>query len=152
MKNSLILAGCLILPMTLSAQQLRENYIDWGNGEQHFRDALSAWEKGQPLFDSEDENFFISRVKPKLRFRNAATQVNQSITADNDKQLLFWVPINNTPNNALPDGVFDSEVFPMWSYITHYGNWTAPFVRMPGNFADVAHKNGVGVSVLAGIP
>ncbi|MCS2956321.1 hypothetical protein NXX53_02310 [Bacteroides salyersiae] len=68
------------------------------------------------------------------------------------KKLVYWVPVGTPPNNALPNGVFDSEVFPMWSYITHYGNWSAPFVRMPGNFADVAHKNGIGVSVVAGVP
>ena len=49
-------------------------------------------------------------------------------------------------------GRFDSEVFPMWNYVTHYGNWTAGFVRMPAAFIDAAHKNGVGVSVTAGIP
>ena len=40
----------------------------------------------------------------------------------------------------------------MWPYVTHWGNWTAPLGRVPGSFLDVAHKNGVGVSSVAGIP
>ena len=54
--------------------------------------------------------------------------------------------------NARPNGVFDSEVFSTWSYVTHYGNWTSPHGWVPGGFADVAHKNGVGVSGVASIP
>lgn len=150
-KQPLLLTGFALVSLSLSAQKLPERgYIDWGTEGKEIANILPTWQKGQKI--SEDDNFFISRVKPKLRFRNVATQVNQNFNETNDKKLTFWVPINNTPNNALPDGVFDSEVFPMWSYITHYGNWTAPFVRVPGNFSDVAHKNGVGVSVVAGIP
>ena len=150
-KQPAIITGLTLVSLSLTAQQLpQRGYINWGTEGVEFADMLPTWQKGQKI--SEDDNFFISRVKPKLRFRNVATQVNQNFNETNDKKLTFWVPINNTPNNALPDGVFDSEVFPMWSYITHYGNWTAPFVRVPGNFSDVAHKNGVGVSVVAGIP
>lgn len=54
--------------------------------------------------------------------------------------------------NALPDGLYDSEVFSMWSYVTHWGNWTAPNGRIPAALLDVAHKNGVGVSGLASVP
>lgn len=138
------------LSLTAASQRLKSNYIDWGTKGQDFPAALSAWEKGQKW--SDDDNFFISRVKPKVRFRNSATQVNPNLTETNDKKLIFWVPINNETNNALPDGVFDSEVFPMWSYITHYGDWSAPLIRVPGNFADVAHKNGVPVSAVASVP
>ncbi|MDE5772864.1 MAG: T9SS type A sorting domain-containing protein [Muribaculaceae bacterium] len=136
--------------LTATSQQLKSNYIDWGTKGQDFPAALKTWEKGQKW--SDDDNFFISRVKPKVRFRNAATQVNPDLTEANDKKLIFWVPVNNETNNALPDGVFDSEVFPMWSYVTHYGNWSAPLIRVPGNFADVAHKNGVPVSAVASVP
>ncbi|MDE7389017.1 MAG: secretion protein, partial [Muribaculaceae bacterium] len=115
---------------------------------------VTQWKNG--TLKMEDENFFISRVKPKTRFRNIATQVNQSLTANNDKRLVYWVPVgdNNSDGgcNALPNGVFDSEVFSMWSYVDHYGDWTAPHGWVPGNFADVAHKNGVGVSGVASIP
>lgn len=138
------------LSLSAGAQHLRSDYIDWGVKSQDFPHALKSWDKGQKW--SDDDNFFISRVKPKLRFRNQATQVNPNLTETNDKKLIFWVPINNPENNALPDGLYDSEVFPMWSYITHYGDWSAPLIRVPGNFADVAHKNGVPVSAVASIP
>ena len=91
-------------------------------------------------------------MKPRERFRNTATQVRLGLTASNDKKLLAWIPVNNSFGNALPDGVFDSEVFTMWPYVTHWGNWTAPLGRVPGAFLDVAHKNGVPVSGVAGIP
>ncbi len=138
------------ISLSVAAQKIRSDYIDKGITGSAFPEALKAWEKGQKW--SDDDNFFISRVKPHERFRNTATQVNPSLTEDVDKKLIFWVPINNQDFNALPDGVFDSEVFPMWSYITHYGNWSAPLVRVPGGFLDVAHKNGVPVTALASIP
>ena len=92
-----------------------------------------------------------SHVLNHARFRNAATQVRTDITAENDKKLLAWVPVNN-PHSTPCDGVFDSEVFSMWSYVTHWGDWTAPLGRIPGAFLDVAHKNGVPVSGVASIP
>ncbi|MDE5870957.1 MAG: secretion protein, partial [Muribaculaceae bacterium] len=139
-----------ILPLTVTARQIRSGYVDKGICGSAFPEALKVWEKGQKW--SDDDNFFISRVRPHERFRNQATQVNPDIDEDNDKKLIFWVPVNNEEFNALPDGVFDSEVFPMWSYITHYGNWSSPLVRVPAGFLDVAHKNGVPVSALASIP
>lgn len=153
MKRTFLLFGVVMGTSFVYAQRLpKEGYINWGKTSIDFADPFAAWQKGTPYDNCEDDNFFISRVKPKTHFRNIATQVNQTITEENDKKLIMWVPMNNSHNNALPDGVFDSEVFTMWPYITHYGNWTAPFVRVPGNFTDVAHKNGVGVSVVASIP
>ncbi len=151
MRHSKIIALMLLCaPLAGSAQQIKSSYIDWGIRGTAFPDALKNWQKGQKW--SDDDNFFISRVKPKVRFRNAATQVNPALTEENDKKLIFWVPINNETFNALPDGVFDSEVFPMWSYVTHYGNWSTQLIRIPGNFSDVAHKNGVPVSAVASVP
>ena len=143
----LLLVG---IPLISGAQQIKTGYVDKGICGSAFPEALKAWEKGQKW--SDDDNFYISRVKPHQRFRNQATQVNPELNEENDKKLIFWVPVNNEEFNALPDGVFDSEVFPMWSYITHYGNWSSPLVRVPGGFLDIAHKNGVPVSALASIP
>ncbi|MDE6479743.1 MAG: endo-beta-N-acetylglucosaminidase [Muribaculaceae bacterium] len=143
----ILLAG---LPLAVGAQQIKTGYVDKGICGSAFPEALKAWEKGQKW--SDDDNFYISRVKPRQRFRNQATQVNPELNEENDKKLILWVPVNNEAFNALPDGVFDSEVFPMWSYVTHYGNWSSPLVRVPGGFLDVAHKNGVPVSALASIP
>ena len=151
-KHFILTAGFALCAVGASAQQLREGYVDIGanTGSPSFHTMLSSWTPGSQI--SEDDNFFISRVKPHTRFRNEATQVRTDINASNDKRLVAWVPVNNPTFNALPDGVFDSEVFSMWSYVTHWGDWTAPLGRIPGAFLDVAHKNGVPVSGVASIP
>ncbi len=143
--------GCLVSPAILQAQSLKESYIQWHNSQ---GDKLSAsvnkWNRDKKV--TEDDNFFISRVKPKTRFRNEKTQVRQELNATNDKRLVAWIPFNNPKTNALPDGIFDSEVFSLWPYVSHWGDWTAPLGRIPGALMDVAHKNGVAVSSLAGVP
>ena len=149
-KKLTILSSLALMAVAASAQNFQEGYIKWGNFGQEFGNTLKEWNPGDQV--TEDDNFFISRVKPKERFRNIATQVRTDINDANDKRLVMWVPIDDASENALPNGVYDSEVFNMWPYISHYGNWTAPQGRIPGNFADVAHKNGVAVSSVAGIP
>ncbi len=149
-KHLLVLAALAAASATGSAQTYQPSYVDWGIRGSQFPEALDNWQRGTKW--CEDDNFFISRVKPKQRFRNQATQVNPNLDETNDKKLIFWVPINNSTGNSLPDGKFDSEVFPFWQYVTHYGNWSCSLGRLPGNFADVAHKNGVPVSTVAGIP
>ncbi|MDE6462638.1 MAG: secretion protein [Muribaculaceae bacterium] len=148
-----VMAALLAVAASASAQVYDRNYVQWPNSSD-LPSYVDQWSKG--TLNMEDENFFISRVKPKVRFRNLATQVNQSLNATNDKRLCFWVPVGDTNSdngcNALPNGRFDSEVFTMWSYMSHYGDWTAPHGWVPGAFADVAHKNGVGVSGVASIP
>lgn len=151
-KKFLLLSGIVVLSFSAKAQELRENYMVWPDSK-GIADYVTKWTPGTPLF--EDENFYISRVKPKKRFRNSATQINESLTEANDRKLVFWVPIGQVTGgnvNARPDGEFDSEVFSTWSYVTHYGDWTSPHGWVPGGFADVAHKNGVGVSGVASIP
>lgn len=151
MKNKYLFLTTLALSsLAVSAQELKSDYIEWGTSGDKFGEIVDAWAPGKTV--SDDDNFFISRVKPRERFRNAATQVRADLNAEDDKNLLAWIPINGVSKNALPDGVFDSEVFSLWPYVTHWGNWTAPLGRVPGAFLDVAHKNGVGVSSVAGIP
>lgn len=151
----LLLIPMLVAPLLATApdagaQQLREGYIDWGVRGPEFPSRLKSWNRGDKW--TADDNFFISRVKPHERFRNQASQVNKGFDETNDKNLIYWVPINNPDFNALPDGVYDSDVFTMWPYVTHYGDWSTSLVRIPGAFLDVAHKNGVAVSPVAGIP
>ena len=150
-KLNLLLLGCCLAPSTLMAQELKDGYISWGFESQQFPSKLRDWSKTSPKIN-DDDNFFISRVKPKMRFRNADTQVRTNITAENDKRLIAWLPWNVPSKNALPDGVFDSEVFSMWSYVTHWGDWNCGLGRIPAALLDVAHKNGVPVSSVAGIP
>ena len=150
-KLQLLMLGCLVSPAILQAQSLKEEYIQWHNSK---GDKLSAsvdvWGRNGKV--TNDDNFFISRVKPKQRFRNEKTQVLKDLTAANDKRLVAWVPFNNPETNALPDGIFDSEVFSLWSYVSHWGDWTAPLGRIPAALMDVAHKNGVAVSSAGTVP
>ena len=133
------------------AQELKSNYIQWGFESQQFPGKLQSWSKSNPKIN-DDDNFFISRVKPKQRFRYTDTQVRTDLTDTNDKKLLAWLPWNVPSKNALPDGVFDSEVFSMWPYVTHWGDWNCGLGRIPAALLDAAHKNGVPVSSVAGIP
>ena len=157
-KKLLLLAGVSLFAASVGAQSLKPDYVKWEVDGAAPQEAVKKWMQDGKI--NEDDNFFISRVKPKVPFRNVATQVRQDINEKNDKKLVLWVPIDDdsgkSPSganeNAIPNGVFDSEVFCMWPYVTHYGNWTAAQARIPGNFADVAHKNGVAVSGVAGIP
>ena len=150
-KLQLLMLGCLVSPAILQAQSLKKEYIRWHNSE---GDKLSAtvetWSRNGKV--TSDDNFFISRVKPKARFRNQNTQVLKDLNDTNDKRLVAWVPFNNPETNALPDGVFDSEVFSLWSYVSHWGDWTAPLGRVPAALMDVAHKNGVAVSSAGTVP
>lgn len=151
MNNKLLISLLLAAaPASMLAQGQKPGYVDWGIRGTEFPAAFANWEKGQKW--TEDDNFFISRVKPKTRFRNEETQVYPDLTEDYDKKLIYWVPVNSPDYNALPDGKFDADIFPLWSYVTHYGNWSTSLMRMPGNFADAAHRHGVPVSVVASIP
>lgn len=40
----------------------------------------------------------------------------------------------------------------MWPYVTHWGDWNCGLGRIPAALLDAAHKNGVPVSSVAGIP
>lgn len=74
MRRKLLLLSLVgVFALSMQAQYLREHYITWGMGGGDLGSTLQSWTPGQQV--SEDDNFFISRVKPKARFRNAATQV-----------------------------------------------------------------------------
>ncbi len=154
--------------MPAMAQKLGEGYITWPDSPQ-LATYVQQWGTGSGTIRIndqvwEDANFFISRVKPKVRFYNTESQVYPGISQysasnqnGNDKRLVYWVPIGDEHRygvklNSMADGVFDGEVFNMWAYVDHWGNWNAPFGWTPGNFADVAHKNGVAVSGVASVP
>lgn len=151
-KTLTLAAGLVLSVMSANAQQMREGYVDFGKNisSEKFHTLIQSWTPGSQI--SADDNFFISRVKPRARFRNEKTQVRLDLNAKNDKKLIAWIPVGNSDFNALPNGVFDSEVFSMWSYVTHWGNWTSPVGRIPAAFLDIAHKNGVAVSGVASIP
>lgn len=152
MNKQVLLTGfALCSAMAVNAQAFKDGYVSMQPGSPDFASSLVTWQSKNYQYN-DDDNFFISRVKPKERFRNAATQVRESLTEANDKHLIAWIPVGDPLNNGLPNGLYDSECFTMWSYVTHWGNWTASLGRIPGAFLDVAHKNGVGVSGVASVP
>lgn len=155
--KKLLFGACLLLGGMAFAQGPSHPRYIGETTNTTFANAYKNWVPGTPLFKGEDiednEEFYISRVKPKERFTDADTQVNTEL--DSRRKLLWWCPIGTASGggwNALPSFHFDSEAFSMWSYVDIYGNWTAPFIRMPGAFADICHKNGVQASVLASVP
>lgn len=167
MKKFLLFTSVLAVAGSMSAQELKEGYITWPTSNS-LASYIQQWNGGNGTIQVggkawEDQEFFTSRVKPKARVYNTLTQVNPNNTqydytekTGTDKRCIFWVPVgdekrNGVQTNALPNGIFDGEMFSMWSYIDHYGNWNAPYGWTPGNFADVAHKNGVAVSGVASV-
>ena len=134
-----------------------ENYIGDNDVTGWMYSYYSSWTPGSaPSGGSENENFYIGRVRPLKRFTNMATQVIQdgttAVTRRANRGLLWWCPINESTWTSLPRYNFDSEAFSMWSYVTIHGNWTQGFLRQPGAFADVCHKNGVKTACVSAAP
>ncbi|MDE6783194.1 MAG: secretion protein, partial [Paramuribaculum sp.] len=155
-KNLLLLSGMLAASGMVQAQSLQTGYVT--NPESaELHTYINAWNdgKGNITIDSktwEDEEFYTSRVKPRTRIeRYGAGDVN-NLTAENDKRIMWWVPIGDPSFWAIPNAQFDSEVFSCWSYIDHFGSFSNPYGWVDGAFADVAHKNGVAVSGVASVP
>ncbi|MBQ7388830.1 MAG: secretion protein Por, partial [Paludibacteraceae bacterium] len=159
-KGYFLLLACLLAIPTFGVPS-HDNYIvqdDVLGSWMH--SYYGTWTPGAPpTGGSENENFFIGRVRPLKRFTNEATQVIQDeatqITRRANRGLLWWVPIGENDNGSwtsLPSYSFESEAFSMWSYITIYGNWTQGFLRQPGAFADACHKNGVQTACVSAAP
>ena len=155
MTNRLLFITALLGVGALACAQTptHEHYVLYpeGGANDDFASKYRSWQPGQP-FDSnfsDDEEFFISRVKLKDRFTYAQTQVDPEL--DPARRFLWWVPMGQSQWNAVPTYFYNSEVFNMWSYVDHWGNWTAPVLRAPAAYLDVCHKNGVSTSVVAAI-
>ena len=89
MKRMLLLA-VLAAAASAQAQQLKSGYINWGKGSEKFQENVNAWLSNKMV--NEDDNFFISRVKPKKRFTNKATQVRPNMDTAKDRRVLNWIP------------------------------------------------------------
>ena len=123
-----------------------EKYVRLGSSSIKWENAYGKWEEGTPLYNddadaAENENFFISRVKPRKRFTFTPTQVKEGLNPG--RKLIWWCPINESGWNAIPSYFFNGEAFTMWSYTDIYGNWTASIAQVPAAFTDICHKNGV---------
>ena len=123
-----------------------EKYVDNGTPE-NIVQALDKWEPGKPWNGDAtfvDENFWISRVPLKDRFR-PGDQANDALNDTNNKNFCWCAPTGEMTKKwgALPRYNFDGDNFNMWQYVDIHSNWTNGFWRVPGAFNDVAHKNGV---------
>ena len=162
MKKIYLLSGIFaIMASSVFAQTApsHDKYVDyaskteWSTAYQGLSESeigQKALYQGYDATAAENEEFFISRVKPRKRFVFNKTQVKESMTPD--RKFLWWCPIGSEGWNALPTYWFGGEVWTMWSYTDIFGNWTAPMVRMPAAMLDVCHKNGVLTSTLASVP
>lgn len=117
-------------------------YVTYITDSKSFYDYFPTWEPGQQL--SEDENFFISRVKIKDRFINRETQVLNN-EKNNQRKFSLCTPmgISDTYWQTLPRYVMDADNFSMWSYLDSQGGWSQSWIRTVGAYSDVCHKNGV---------
>lgn len=99
-----------------------------------------------------DEQFYISRVRPAERITDGDYQVLPDL--DPERKMCLWVPLDDPTSKwkALPRYCFEGDNFSLWSYVNIHGNWTAPWFRVSGGLADVAHKNGVKVGCVYSIP
>ena len=153
--KKLLLPLFAILPMLAYSQASpqHEQYVKIGSESVMWGDAYKAWSPGRTFYQGldaeadENENFNISRIKPRKRFVNSNTQVRTDQSPD--RKLLWWCPIGGDGWNALPSYYFGGEVWTMWNYTDIWGNWTAPLMSMPAAMLDVCHKNGVQISCLA---
>ena len=159
MKRLNLLLLFVVLSFIAMAQNhpSHEQYVKIGSTTAWYT-AYNNWQPGTALYNgdseaAENEQFFISRVKPRKRFVNVDTQVKESL--DSERKLMWWCPLGEGDNgnwNGLPAYSFGGEVFSMWSYTDIWGNWTAPLIQAPAAFLDACHKNGVRSGVVAAVP
>ena len=153
--NKITLLACALMSCTLAnAQRTPTHPLDIKDANY---DQLSyyfdRWTPGtQPQGVSRiDDEFFISRVKPRKRITDFDYQANSE--ADPKRKMCLWVPLDDPTSKwkALPRYCFEGDNFSLWSYIDIHGNWTAPWMRVTAGLSDVAHKNGVKVGCVMSI-
>ena len=91
--KKLLFGACLLLSGMAFAQGPSHPKYIGETTNTTFANAYKNWVPGTPLFKGEDiednEEFYISRVKPKERFTDADTQVNTQ------KKIIMVVPHRN---------------------------------------------------------
>ena len=130
--KNMLFAGLTLFSLGAHAQAFKEGYVNTKDAESsRFHTMVQNWERNHKL--SDDDPFFISRVKPKVRFRNKATQVNKSLDETNDKRLIAWLPYDD-PHKTLelcrPLGRLVDATWPCSSFFARRGTqeWRRRFV------------------------
>ncbi len=155
MKKSLLLACGLLTCATTFAQRTPTHPLDIKDAK--YADLpkdFDAWAPGKQLngVSRMDDEFFISRVKPRTRIKEGDYKVDANV--DENRKMCLWVPLDEPTSTwkGLPRYCFEGDNFSLWSYVDIHGNWTAPWLRLSAGVSDVAHKNGVKVGCLMSIP
>lgn len=143
MKNKFYLFCCAAMLAGAASAQTEipiEEYAPLYPTGTNWYSSFETWEPGQYV----DDNFFISRVRPRDRFVNAKTQVYPAESA-NGKKVLWWMPISNGGSFSLnmPTYSMRNDIFSLWSYLDVHGGWNQGMIRSCGGFGDACHKNGV---------
>ncbi|MGP1590284.1 MAG: endo-beta-N-acetylglucosaminidase [Prevotella sp.] len=155
MKKSLLLACGLLTCATTFAQRTPTHPLDIKDAKYAdlYQD-FDAWAPGKQLkgVSKMDDEFFISRVKPRTRIKDGDYKVDE--TVDANRKMCLWVPLDEPTSTwkGLPRYCFEGDNFSLWSYVDIHGNWTAPWLRLSAGVSDVAHKNGVKVGCVMTIP
>lgn len=154
MRNAKLFSAAMLVTCALTANaqvpshpqyiQKVPTYVSSDHGEtleQSFDMYFETWEPGVPL--TEDDNFFISRVKQRARFVDTNTQVNPEMTQD--RKMCWWCPIGISDKSwsAIPRYILNADNFSMWQYLDIHGDWSDGWIRVPAAFSDAAHRNGV---------
>ncbi len=154
MKKNFVLFALFFVTLGIWAQRTPTHPLDIQQGSTDLFTILDTWAPGTPPpgTDEFDDQFYISRVRPLKRIDEGDYQVNSAI--DKNRKLLLWLPMDDpsTKWKALPRYCFEGDNFSMWSYVDIHGNWSASWMRSSAGLADVAHKNGVKIGVVNGIP
>lgn len=154
MRRIHLVLALLCVTMFAWSQRTPLHPLDIKIGSTDLYEILDAWEPGTPPpgTDEFDDQFYISRVRPLERIVDGDYQVNS--TVDKNRKLMLWLPMDDPSATwkALPRYSFEGDNFSMWSYTDIHGNWSAPWMRATAGLADVAHKNGVKIGVVNGIP
>ena len=155
MKKSLLLACGLLTCATTFAQRTPTHPLDIKDAK--YADLpkdFDAWAPGKQLngVSSIDDEFFISRVRPRTRIKEGDYKVDEKV--DENRKMCLWVPLDEPTSTwkGLPRYCFEGDNFSLWSYVDIHGNWTAPWLRLSAGVSDVAHKNGVKVGCLMSVP
>ena len=155
MKKSLLLACGLLTCATTFAQRTPTHPLDIKDAK--YADLpkdFDAWAPGKQLngVSRMDDEFFISRVRPRTRIKEGDYKVDENV--DENRKMCLWVPLDEPTSTwkGLPRYCFEGDNFSLWSYVDIHGNWTAPWLRLSAGVSDVAHKNGVKVGCLMSVP
>ncbi|MBP8790262.1 MAG: T9SS type A sorting domain-containing protein [Breznakibacter sp.] len=150
---------CLVLVAFLAstfswAQRSPLHPLDIPEGSTDLYSILDAWTPGTPPPGTNpfDDQFYISRVRPLERIKDGDYQAEKD--GDPLRKMCLWVPLDDPSSKwkALPRYSLEGDNFSMWSYVDIHGNWSAPWMRVSAGMTDVAHKNGVKVGCVYGIP